>query len=358
MLSLRVFSLFASIALPSFAAPGADPLHSSKSSPTLVWKSLPSLPDPEGFASAFAGVSNGALIFAGGANFPEKRPWEGGSKVWSDRIFVLENPASTWLDAGALPRPNAYGVSCSIPEGIVCVGGGNASEHFTDAFLLTWNGHQVSTRNLPPLPARSAFGSGVSVGSQVYLFGGLSKPDATTASADLFTLDVASPTPTWKRLPPYPGGGRMLAQIGVVGETLYVCGGVSLRAGPDGKAIRSYMRDTYAYEPARGWKKRADLPHEVAAAPSPLPVSPAGELLVISGDDGKRTSLIGPNHPGFLQEILVYDTARDTWSKIADGPISRATAPTTLWRGEWIIANGERKPAYRSPEIWSVQFAP
>ena len=42
------------------------------------WTRLPSLPDPEGFASMFAGVSGGALLAAGGANFADKKPWDGG----------------------------------------------------------------------------------------------------------------------------------------------------------------------------------------------------------------------------------------------------------------------------------------
>src|SRR4051794_14537917 len=55
------------------------------------WKQLPSLPDAEGFAGSFAGVSNGALLVAGGTNFPGKKPWEGGAKVWYDTVYVLES---------------------------------------------------------------------------------------------------------------------------------------------------------------------------------------------------------------------------------------------------------------------------
>src|SRR5262245_23532811 len=36
-----------------------------------TWTQLPPLPDREGFAGAFAGVTGGALIVAGGANFPD-----------------------------------------------------------------------------------------------------------------------------------------------------------------------------------------------------------------------------------------------------------------------------------------------
>ena len=35
----------------------------------ITWELLPELPNPQGLGGAFAGVSNGALIVAGGSNF-------------------------------------------------------------------------------------------------------------------------------------------------------------------------------------------------------------------------------------------------------------------------------------------------
>src|SRR5918993_2565532 len=64
----------------------------AKSLATFAWSSLPPLPDPIGFAGPYAGVSNGALLVAGGANFPDGPPWEGKPKVWHDRIFLLTAP--------------------------------------------------------------------------------------------------------------------------------------------------------------------------------------------------------------------------------------------------------------------------
>jgi N-acetylneuraminate epimerase len=349
--TLRRGWLLALAPVMGFATAAMEPL-------ALKWNQLPSVPDAEGFASAFAGVSHGALLVAGGANFPGKRPWEGGAKVWYDEVFVLESPEGPWRTGGRLPRANAYGVSFTTADGVVCAGGGDAREHWRDVFLLTWDGAQVRTKALPALPTPLAFGSGAAIGSKIYLFGGLVRPDATTASANFWILDLSLASPAWRELPPCPGPARMLAQVGVVDGVFYVCGGVSLHAGPDDKAVRTYLSDTYAYEPAKSWRKLADMPHAVAAAPSPMPVSPAGELLVISGDDGTRGHLVGPDHPGFKQEVLVYDSVRDTWKQSADAPISRATAPTALWQGAWIVASGERKPGYRSPEIWAVQIAP
>lgn len=327
-------------------------------STTLQWNPLPVLPDAEGFASPFAGVSQGALLVAGGANFPGKRPWDGGAKVWYDDVFVLEKPEGPWRAAGKLPRPNAYGASATTPQGIICAGGGDAREHWRDSFLLTWNGRAVQTRPLPALPGPVAFGSAAANGHQVYLLGGLAKPDATAALGTFLMLDLASSAPAWVELPPCPGPARMLAQVGILNGTFYVCGGVSLHAGPDGKAVRTYLRDAYAYAPATGWRKLADLPNEMAAAPSPMPVSPSGELLVISGDDGTRGHLTGPNHPGFSQTVLAYDPRRDAWRTAGEAPISRATAPTTSWLGSWIVASGEKRPGYRSNEVWALRYSP
>ena len=47
------------------------PLAASAAAP--AWTNLAPLPDREGFAYPFSGVHNGALLVAGGANFPGKK---------------------------------------------------------------------------------------------------------------------------------------------------------------------------------------------------------------------------------------------------------------------------------------------
>ena len=107
------------------------------------WGELPILPDPVGFAAPFAGVSDGALIVAGGSNFSSKTGWSGGTKLWSDRIFLLDRPDGTWRVAGQLPMPMAYGVAVTIPEGVLCVGGSNQQEAKADVWLLRRKGDVV-----------------------------------------------------------------------------------------------------------------------------------------------------------------------------------------------------------------------
>ena len=52
----------------------------------------------------FTGWSNGGLLAAGGTNFPGKRIWEGGKKVWYDRIYVFDPANARWSVA---ERPSA-----------------------------------------------------------------------------------------------------------------------------------------------------------------------------------------------------------------------------------------------------------
>src|SRR5688500_13025659 len=60
---------------------------------TLGWARLPPLPEPVGVAGPYAGAAGGALLVAGGANFPIRMPWEGGEKVWRNQVWILEKPA-------------------------------------------------------------------------------------------------------------------------------------------------------------------------------------------------------------------------------------------------------------------------
>ena len=142
------------------------------------WKRLPSLPDARGFAGPFAGVSDGVLLVAGGANFPDKKPWDGGKKVWYDTVFALERPDGAWKVAGHLSRPLAYGVSVTHRNRTVCVGGSDAERHYAEAFRLEWKAGSVAVTPLPPLSRPVANACGALVGDTLYIAGGQDKPDS------------------------------------------------------------------------------------------------------------------------------------------------------------------------------------
>src|SRR5690606_34878782 len=119
----------------------------------LKWEELPPIPDKEGFAGMFAGVSNDALICMGGANFPEKMPWEGGLKKWYDHIYILEKNATSWkLAKETLPLPLGYGVSVSYNDQIIFVGGSDNRQHYASTYSLAYKNGTIKIDTLVPLP--------------------------------------------------------------------------------------------------------------------------------------------------------------------------------------------------------------
>lgn len=319
------------------------------------WARLPSLPDREGFAGSFAGVSRGTLLAAGGANFPGKKPWEGGKKAWSDAVFALERPDGAWKIAGRLPRPTAYGVSATHRDGVVCIGGGDAERNVADAFRLEWDAGRLIVDPLPDLPGPLANACGALVGDTLYIAGGQEEPDSREALASAWAIDLAATKPAWRQIVPIPGGGRILATAAAFDGAFWVVGGASLVAEEGDEVGRRYLRDAYRYNPGRGWTRVADLPRPSVAAPSPAPSGPRG-FAILGGDDGAQVGVPPGEHRGFLKGILRFDPKSGGWVESGEVPAPRVTTPVARWRGSWVIPSGEARPGIRSPEVWT--FAP
>ena len=323
---------------------------------SLHWRQLPPIPASLGVAGPFAGVSGDALIVAGGANFPDKLPWEGGGKVWYDAAYVLDRTNGVWRGEFKLPKPLGYGVSVTTPDGVICIGGSDSTQHVSDVILLSWRNGELKHRSLAPLPETLANSCGAVVGHTVYVAGGTATPDATNAMKNFWSLDLKERDATWKRLEPWPGPARMLSVAAALGDAFYVVGGTDLAPDTNGKPVRTYLKDAYCFKPGQGWRRVADMPNPVVAAPTPAPITSLTQFLVIGGDDG---SLAGfepkSKHPGFPKRVLCYDAYEDKWSEVGETPASRATLPVVPWQGWFVIPSGEARPGVRSPEVWAVR---
>lgn len=325
----------------------------------LAWGKLPAIPDAEGFAASFAGVSNGALIVAGGANIAGEKWGETFHKQWYDSVFVLERPDGKWRGGFTLPRPLGYGVSVTTERGVVCIGGSASQGHHAECFLLEWrDGHLVTTA-LPALPRPCANMCGALVGRVIYVAGGIGKPEATTALKTFWKFNLASGVPRWEEMEPWPGPERMLAVAGVVGDSFCIFSGAKLHAGADGKPVREFLRDAYRFTPGKGWTRLADMPRAAVAAPTPALNASRSRLLIVSGDDGTKVDFQPVReHPGFPRDVLAYDPERDAWSTAGEVPFSRATVPVVRWLGCDVIPNGEVRPRVRTPEVWALDWRP
>ncbi len=316
------------------------------------WKQLPSLPDKEGFAGPFAGVSNDALLVAGGANFPDKKPWDGGKKIWYDSVFVLEKPDGEWKNAGKLPRPLGYGVSVTHGDSVVCVGGSDADRHYADAFRLDWKTGKLVTTKLPSLPKPLANACGALVGDNLYVAGGQEKPDSKDTAKTAWRLDLSAKEPKWRQIDACPGSGRMLAVAAGFDGAFWIVGGVDLVVGKGEKIERRYLKDAYRYDPDKGWKRVADLPYPVVAAPSPAPADASG-FYILGGDDGSQVGVDPEKHRGFGKKVLRYDMKSNKWVEAGEVSAPRVTVPCVMWNRTWVVPSGEMRPGVRSPEVWN-----
>lgn len=325
----------------------------------LSWTRLADLPDPPGVAGAFAGVSAGSLIVAGGANFPDKPPWEGGTKRWYDAVWVLDAPRGSWRRlAGRLPRPLGYGIAATWGDGIVCAGGSSADGHHADAFVLRVAGERLVVEPLPSLPLPLANACGHLHGARLYVVGGSRAPDATEAEARAWTLDLEARDAGWLALPPLPAPGRMLACCGVQARHLVVAGGTALRPAADGSPERVPLTDTVSLaidRPGAAWRRVAHPPRPIIAAPSPAIALGSAELLFLGGDDGVRPAGGPAAHAGFRRDVLAYDVLTDTWSSRGTVPEATVTTAVVSWQGGFVVPGGEIRPGVRTTAVWSCR---
>ncbi len=321
----------------------------------LRWEKLPPLPNAAGFGCPYAGVSEGALLVAGGANFPEAPPWSGGTKRWYDSVYALPEPQGRWKQIGKLIRPMAYGVSATAPAGVVCAGGSDLTRHYRDVFLLRVSAGVLKTTPLPPLPRPMANGCGAIMGSVLYVAGGIEEPSATNTMRTFWSLDTAAAAPGWRELEPWPGPARMLSVAAACDGTFYLIGGLGLSGDAAGKPVRHYLTDAYSYRPGSGWKSLAVIPRPASAAPSPAPLLDS-RILVLSGDDGTKVNFQPlDRHPGFARDVLAYDPVSNIWTKVGEVPVTQLTVPVVAWRGRHVLPNGEIRPGVRTPEVWSLR---
>jgi len=341
----------------------------------LAWSTLEPLPDPLGVAGAFAGVAgagdaqadaSGVLVVAGGANFPDRPPWEGGAKAWHAVVHVLPSPDAAWLAAAPLPRPLGYGVSASHGGRVWCVGGGDAAEHVRSTVAIAWDMEaravRIETDALPPLPRATSLGGGVLVGSRLYVAGGAESPTATEALGMFCSIDLAAAPADrrWREHPSWPGPPRILPTLGTAAGRVYLVSGAALVPGvAGGNAVtRRFLTDAHEFDPrTETWRTIASSPVPLVAAPGPAIPLDATRLVFLPGDDGEfffRQKELADRHPGFPRQVLLYDVPANTWHRLGTVPDSvraAAVTPTVAWRGGYVVPSGEVQPGVRSPQI-------
>ena len=336
-----------------------------------------------GVAGPLVGVHGNRLLIGGGANFPDGAPWQGGSKVFHDRIYVLEKIAGKYecsLTDTRLPFPIAYSANASSADGIYCVGGENAEGRLDSVLRLTWSSGGVKIEQLPKLPFPLSNAAAAFIGKTLYVVGG----DTNEGPSDrLLALELDTQNShEWKELPPLP---RRASHLVAVSQSdgnrhrLYVfCGRAKLPG--DERAAFSHSVDSYSPY-TNAWQTHAPMPCP-AAAGTAAPVG-YGFVIVCPADhqefyhESERLNAIRAatesveentrlqkeytkridDFEGFPRDIYSYSTITDTWTRL--GSLDFLTPVTTTairFDGKIVFPSGEIKPALRTPKINALEI--
>tara|TARA_R110000868_G_scaffold366839_1_gene629763 strand:+ start:1465 stop:4080 length:2616 start_codon:yes stop_codon:yes gene_type:complete len=377
-------SIFTLVLLCTLSVFGQDSLKLSVQNIS----NLPAAPGQDrsiGYAGMIGGVHEGVIIAAGGANFPDALPWEGGQKKWSHSIFILND--NEWqLAKTSLPHPLAYGASISLPNGILCIGGNNEHETSNAVFLLSYNKKtsQISIVDYPSLPEPLSNTAAVTYRDYIYVIGGINNGQSTNS---FYRLDLKAKT-SWERLPDFPGAARALhsavVQEASDAKKIFVIGGRNEVKGKISKAHSSYL--SYNLK-SNSWNEEGEI--LIDQKPRVLMGASAEALgsmhIMIYGgsvellfnqlekyglripeetNDSIRQKLIQSRnkilntHPGFSKNILAYNTITKKWfmHDRLDTKIP-VTALSFHHQDDFIIVSGEISPGIRTPKVQRFHIA-
>lgn len=363
-------------------------LAQKKTALSLQWEMANHLPADSGqtislgVAGPVTGFCQNRLIVAGGANFPNGMPWEGGAKKYHDRIFVYSQNRHKLVltgTSGKLPEAIAYAANCTLPEGLLYAGGENEKGVTDKVWLIRIDKKgQLSFITLPSLPVAVSNASIAVLDKIVYLAGG---ENNVQSFSQLLSLNLNNTDAGWKKLADIPqpvSHAVFTAGKNDVSPSLFLSGG--RRKNKDG--ISTIYNNLWVYDiHSDQWKEKAALPYALCAGTGIQ--QDEHTILLFGGDKGivfnKAETLISAisketdperkkaltaekntlqaNHPGFSQEILRYDCEKNEWTSMGQLPYNTPVT-TTAVKGKYgiLIPSGEIKAGVRTPGILSLKI--
>jgi hypothetical protein len=364
-------------------------VNSQHSSAQLInWKKVGELPGTKdipsiGLAGQIAGVFGDYLIVAGGTNFPDKLPWEGGKKVYYDDVFLFSKNAKGVLSFSTkykLPMNIGYAATIKTEKGLLIAGGENESGILSKVMILQVFKDNDEMAFLPDLPIPLTNAMAVVYNSSVYIIGG---ETVSKVSDRMFVMDLNNAKNGWTSLPalPHPiSHGVSIFFNGQNAKGIYMLGG---RAKQQNGISVLYSTNHFFDITTLQWSEKAPLPYGLSAGTGLL--DPSGRVLLFGGDRGevfskvealvaqknsetdplvietldKKRVVLQSTHPGFSHEILAYDIEHNRWNTAGLLPFpTPVTTHAIVWDGFVVIPGGEIRAGVRTPNIFSAELKP
>jgi SSS family solute:Na+ symporter len=318
----------------------------------LLWHKSAALPVEQGLSNTITGISNGALIVAGGSHF-DRRIQEGGKKLVNDKIYVATDPNNmNWRQAGRLPWPLSNAAVLPWENGLLVIGGTHGEKASDRVFLVNWDAGTGTVKidsSFAKLPVPVESPSVAKAGKNIFVAGG-QLTDNTPQKA-FYSLELAEEPGTgsgaWKAITAWPGAARfgaaMVAQSNGEYDCLYLIGG----KGPGG-----YLEDAFVFDIKRKqWKAVASPPRP--AFFSPFITLGQTHIILFSGSDGHdaEKAIEQQDNYHMVKDVLAYHTITNTWIKLDDVPTGVAGATAVRWNNKIMLVGGELRPGVRTPEI-------
>ena len=175
---------------------------------SLLLPGCAGMPENVGLAGAYSGIVEGKLLVLGGANFPDKYPWEGGTKTWWSTLYSYDLQTGKWtVYDDFLDRPLAYGVSISLPEGLLCIGGCDRTQCSDNVFLIKKeeDSFVIDSVSYPSLPVPLANATGAMGDNCIYIAGGQETMVNEQSTHHFYMLDLMHKERGWQEMPDWNG---------------------------------------------------------------------------------------------------------------------------------------------------------
>ena len=315
-------------------AQGCSPLVSSPPANPLSVQWTKSTPLPKPRAGHAAGVLDGKYVIAGGTY------WEGQKGNWTQKIFspsthIFDPVTEKWTELPNAPIPFGYAAYTVVNNRLYVLGGYDGHQESRKILTLEKEGEKYVWKILGELPETRLFGWAGSIGSFIYLLGGVVRFEpldkigtcctSKTATNQLTVFDTAFPEKGWQQLTPYPGEKRWLFSAENDGENIWMFGGIYT---DHSKGSPTKFSQVFRYDiDKKNWQELPSLPEATLEASPLVPLRIPGKILFMS----------------FSKSVWQLDLKTMEYSKVTPMP-EEVFVDRFAWLNNRIIgAGGENK---------------